>query len=345
MAEQQRQLTLGELAKTLGGELRGPADLVVGRPVPAGVQDPSGITFAASEKYIRQVLESPSGSVIVPLECPPIPVPAIAVSNPRAAFGHVLAMFERRLSAPAGIHPTAVVDPSATVDPSASVGAYCVVEAEAVIAAGAQVLAHSFVGPRTVVGEHTILMPRTTLYQDVEVGKRCIIHSGAVVGADGFGFVFDGEKQAKVPQVGRVLIEDDVEVGANTCIDRATCGDTVVGRGVKLDNLVQIAHNCRVGAHTVMASQVGVSGSVVIGERCVLGGQVGIADHAELGDEVMMAGQSGANGRLEKGQYVGSPAIDARIGFRSIAVFRRLPELQAQVRELARRAAKDENGA
>jgi UDP-3-O-[3-hydroxymyristoyl] glucosamine N-acyltransferase len=236
-----------------------------------------------------------------------------------------------------GVHPRAVVAPDARVDATAAVGPLAVIEAGARMGAGARVGALAYVGPGVQIGEGCALGPRVTLLAGVRLGCRVLVHAGAVLGADGFGFAFDGAQHRKIPQIGGVLVEDDVEIGANTAIDRATFGDTIVRRGTKIDNLVQIGHNVEVGAHSILVAQVGVSGSSKLGRGVVLAGQVGIADHVTIGDGAMVAAQGGVPSDLEAGgRYLGTPARPILEARRIFAAETRLPELLQRVRALER---------
>jgi UDP-3-O-[3-hydroxymyristoyl] glucosamine N-acyltransferase len=331
--------TLRELANLLGGECRGPEALPLARPVAAGDDDPLGVTFAESDKYLALAENSEVGAVIVGPETESRK-PSIVVSSPRLAFGKLLAMSARELPIAAGIHHLASVSSEARVDPSAFVGPYAVIEQGAEIGPGARIYPFCYVGADCLVGERAVLYPGAVLYRDVRVGARSVIHSGAVIGADGFGFVWDGSKRLKVPQVGSVRIGDDVEVGANTCIDRATAGETVIEDGVKLDNIVQIGHNVRVGEHSAIAGMSGISGSTKIGKRVLMGGGVGTRDHVTIGDDVALGGRSNVGGDItEPGEYLGTPAAPAREAVRAMLTIHKLPELVSRIRQLEKRLA------
>jgi UDP-3-O-[3-hydroxymyristoyl] glucosamine N-acyltransferase len=336
MAQNHGPVPLDQIAAALGATIVGAAEGLISRPVPAGVPDPEGITFASSPKHLALALGGPIGAILTPRGTGPQTAVTLEVDDPRASFMGVLMMFDSRPKGVPGIHPTAVVHPTARVSASASLGAYVVVEEEAEVGDEVHIHPHCVVGARTKVGEGSLLFPNVTLYHDVLVGSRCILHSGAVIGADGFGFAFAGGRQIKIPQVGRVVIGDDVEIGANSCVDRATCGDTLIASGVKLDNLVMVGHNTKVGSHTVMASQTGISGSVTIGERCVFGGQAGVGDHAVLEDDVILGGQTGVTGKVASGTYLGSPGIPISTAMRAVATYRRLPEMMETLRRLER---------
>lgn len=327
--------TLGEIAEMVGGDLSGPRDLVVRRPVPAGSDDPEGITFAESDRYLQSVLSSNVGAVIVKRGMSVGEKPSVAVDSPRAAFGLVLARSVRPLSAKMGIHATAIVSPNAKVHERACIGAYVVVEDDAEIGDTCVLYPFSYVGPGCKLGEMCVLYPHAVLYQDVTLGARCHVHSGAVIGADGFGYAWTGKYQSKVPQVGGVVIGDDVEIGANTCIDRATCGETTIGDGTKLDNLVQVGHNSSVGEHSLFAAQSGLSGSVKIGDRVTLAGQSAVSDHVEVTNDVVLGGRSGVFKDIEDpGQYQGFPPLPLASAMRVMALQVRLPELFRRLKQL-----------
>ena len=344
MATTVRSWKLGEIASALTGELVGDPDILIERPVPAGTEDPRGITFAGDKRYLAKALEKPIGAVIVGPETGPLDVPTVVVADPKSAFGRVLALMARPLPIEAGVHPTAVVSPAAFVDSSASIGAYVVVEAGAMVGAGAKVYAQCYVGEGCSVGAGTILYPRVTLYQDVVLGERCILHSGVVVGADGFGFVWDGKTHQKIPQVGGVVIGNDVEIGANTCIDRATSGTTSIGRGSKFDNLIQVAHNVTVGEETVMAAQGGLAGSANVGSRVTMGGRVAVSDHMTVADDVVLGGRSTVFADLKSsGQYSGTPPVPITQAIRAMVLAQRLPELFQRLRALEAKALPDKD--
>lgn len=334
--------TLSSLADVLGGEVHGPEDLVLSRPVSAGDDDPTGVTFAENDKYLKLVEDSKVGAVIIG---PGMTTskPAIRVPVPRLAFFTLLHLSQRKTELAVGIHPTAVVDPTASIDGDARVGPYAVVGKQVKVGPGAVLHAHVTVGDRSTIGAQTTLHSGVNVYHDVIVGDRCIVHSGTVIGADGFGFVWDGKQRIKVPQVGGVRIGDDVEIGSNTCIDRATAGETVIGNGTKLDNLVQVAHNVRIGEHVVIAGQCGISGSVSIGDRTMFGGGAGTSDHVAITSDVNLGGKSGVDRDiLEPGDYFGTPARPAKEALRSFMLLPRLYELWSRVRKIEKRLGADE---
>ncbi len=343
MEAKTRVWTLEQLADTLGGTLRGPKDRQILRPVPAGTDDPHGITFAESEDYLTRVIESNIGVVLVPKDSPEMDVASISVDHPRMAFGRVLAMFQRPLPIEKGIHPTAVVSPDAIIATNASIGAFVVIESGASIGEGSKIYPFTYVGEGCNIGENVVIYPHVVLYQDVQVGDKSVIHSGAIIGADGFGFDWDSKDRkyrVKVPQVGSVEIGDNVEIGALTAIDRATAGVTVIGFGSKLDNLIQIAHNCEIGCHSVVAGQTVLAGSSKIGSRCDVGGQTAISDHVSVGDDILLGGRTGVTHHLtEPGAYWGTPAKPVGIAKRISAALGKLPQMNKTIRELERRLA------
>lgn len=327
--------TLSEIAEIVGGELCGPGDLVVRRPVPAGYNDPEGIAFAETPNYLTAAEQSTVAAVIVPLSQTECKKPHIRCRNPREAFGRILALHWRDLPIETGIHPTAIVHPESKVHPSASIGAYTFIARGCAIGEDVKIHPFCYVGEGCQVDRGARLYPHVVLYQNVHIGERAVIHSGAVIGGDGFGYFWDGQKQRKVPQVGSVRIEEDVEIGALTAVDRATAGETVIRHGTKIDNLVQIAHNVEIGSHTVIAAQTGISGSSTIGSRVTLGGQVGVGDHVIIRDDVRVGGQSGVTKNiLEPGEYWGTPASEFREQARLIAMIRKLPELYGRLKSL-----------
>lgn len=330
--------TLGELAEILGGTVASHPHYIVKRPVPADSNDPEGIAFCESEPYLEKAHASGVGALILPYALRSHLKPAIYVEYPRLAFGKLLAISQRSLPMNTGIHPTAVIHEEAYVSESAQIGAHAIIEAGAWIGDKARVFANSYVGENCRIGNDSVLFPNVVLYQDVTVGERCILHSGVVVGADGFGFMWDGNRQFKVPQVGGVDIEDDVEIGANTTIDRATAGTTRIGAGTKLDNLVQIAHNVEVGRDSVIAGQSGIAGSAKVGARATIGGGSAVRDHVTITDDVMLGGGSGvASDIKEKGAYFGRPAIPAGEGLRAFMMVPKLPDFLSRIRALEKK--------
>jgi UDP-3-O-[3-hydroxymyristoyl] glucosamine N-acyltransferase len=327
--------TLGELAEVLQARLDGDPGRVVTGVAPLESAGPDQISFLTDLRYRGAADASRAGAFLAPRDVRGLPAPTLGCDAPQQALIQLLRLFHPPVPAPAGVDRTAVVAPEARIDPSASVGPLCVVESRAVIGPRARLHALVHVGPGVEIGEDTVVYPHVSLRDGVLVGRRVIIHPGAVLGADGFGFAFDGTAHRKIPQVGGVLIEDDVEIGANTTIDRATFGDTIVRRGTKIDNLVQIGHNVVVGEHSLLVAQVGVSGSSRLGRGVVLAGQVGVADHVTIGDGVIAGGRTGIAVSLPAGEKVlGSPARPIGQAKRIMIAEGRLPELLHRVRAL-----------
>jgi len=331
---------LGELAERLECRLEGDGGLEISAVCGLEEAGPTDLAFVAHQRYLNRLQASKAGAVILAESLPPVDRPALRAPNPILAFARALSLFHPTPVSTPGIHPTAVVAPDARVAPEASVGPLTVLGPGAEVGAGTALDAHVTVGAGVRIGQGCRIYPQVVLRDGVVLGDRVIIHSGAVIGADGFGFARDGHRYVKIPQIGRVVIEDDVEIGANTTIDRATLGETRIGRGTKIDNLVQIAHNVRVGADTVIVAQVGISGSSRIGSRVTLAGQVGVVDHVEIGDDVIVGAQAGVTKDIPSGSVVlGSPAIP-HVGFkRQLAAAARLPEMRKLLHALQERLA------
>lgn len=341
MAEQSKSWTLATIARLVGGEAYGPAELALRRPVPAGSDDPEGITFATNETFLRKAMASNVGAVVAPSETRPESKPLILVPDPRAAFALVLGHMQKQIPLNDGVHPTAIVSAEATVHPDASIGAYVVIEPGAVVESKARIFPFCYIGQDCFVGAGSTLFPHVTLIQDVRLGSGCTLHAGAVLGADGFGFAFDGVTQRKIPQVGGVCLGNDVEVGANTTIDRATCGDTCLDDHVKLDNLIQVGHNVTIGANTVVAALVGFSGSSSVGRRVTIGGQAALSQHVHVADDVKLGGRTGVIGDIDTpGEYVGLPPMPLATAMRAMALQSRLPDLFQRIRALERELEK-----
>jgi len=341
MEKTQRSWTLGELSEILGGSLHGPPDRRVVRPMPAGTADREGITFAESSEYLAKIVAAEIGVVLVPRGSPEYDFPTIQVDRPRASFGRILALCYRPLPIDPGIHPTAVVSQEAIISATAQIGAYAVIERGVSIGEFSRIYPFAYIGEDCEIGAKVTIYPHAVLYQNVKVGDRSIVHGGAIIGADGFGFAWDGKDRnlrIKIPQVGSVEIGSDVEIGALSAIDRATAGSTVVSDGTKIDNLVQIAHNCRIGSHTVIAGQTAVGGSSRIGNRNDIGGQVAINDHVTITDDVILGGRTGVTNDIqEAGVYWGLPAKPILTAKRIIALMAKLPQLHKTIKDLERR--------
>ena len=330
--------TLGEIARLIGAGLEGDPSTPI-RDVSSLERAEEGtLVLVAEASYLSRLAQSPAAAVIAPPHLAIADRPVLRAKNPRLAFAAVLELFHPPPTFPPGIAPSALIAPDATVHPKATISSFVVVESGAVIEAEVVLAPFVYVGPRARIGEGSRVHANVTIQADVRVGRRCLIHPGAVLGADGFGFVFDGESHRKVPQVGTVVIEDDVEIGANVCIDRATVGETLVGRGTKIDNLVQIAHNVVIGERSILVAQAGIAGSSRIGRDVVLGPQSGVMDHMTIGAGSQVAGQSGVIRDVPPGaKLAGSPARPFDEELRVIAALGRLPQLLKAVRVLEKR--------
>jgi UDP-3-O-[3-hydroxymyristoyl] glucosamine N-acyltransferase len=305
---------------------------------------PEHLSFLANPRYARLLPACRAGAVLVSREQEVPPgLGVIRVDNPYLAYAQILTMAVSRPYQASGVHPTAVVDAGARIGREVSIHAQVRVGAGAIV--GDRVVLHPGVCLQAgaQVGDDSILYPNVTVYHDCVLGRRCIVHAGAVIGADGFGFV-PGEVYYKIPQIGIVQIDDDVEIGANTTIDRAALGRTWIQRGVKIDNLVHIAHNCVVGEGSVIVAQVGVSGSTKLGRRVVLGGQVGLVGHITVGDGAQVGAQSGLLGSLEAGATVmGSPAMPLKLYMKTAALCKRLPEFFERLKKLEKNLNLEKN--
>ena len=338
--------TLGEVAAALGARLEGDPGRRVRAVAPLETAGPEEISFVLGPRYAGLAARSRAGAIVAPEGLADLPGPVLRVAAPPAALIALLRLFHPEPPVVPGAHRLAWVDESARVDPGAAVGPFAVVERGARIGRGSRVGALCFVGEGAELGEDVVLYPRVVVRDGVRIGNRVIVHPGAVLGADGFGYTFDGQAHRKIPQVGGVRIEDDVEIGAKTTVDRATLGETVIGRGTKLDNLVQVGHNCQIGEDVILVAQVGISGSCRIGSRAVLAGQVGIADHVEIGEGAIITAQSGATGGVPAGAvWSGTPARPTMEAKRIWAAETRLPDLLRRVRDLEKRLAELEKGA
>jgi UDP-3-O-[3-hydroxymyristoyl] glucosamine N-acyltransferase len=323
----QGEYSLGELAVRFGLQLRGEPGLKVSRVATLSHADSGALSFLANPRYRKQMESTRATAVLVgPENAAGCPVAALIDPNPYLAYARIADLLHPRAAAAAGLHPTAVVSASARVAASASVGALAVIEDDVDIGERAVVGPGCIVQRGASVGADSRLMARVNLYAGVRIGQRCIVHAGAVIGADGFGFAPNAGTWVKVPQVGSVRIGDDVEIGANTTIDRGAIDDTVVEHGVKLDNQIQVGHNVTIGEHTAVAGCVGISGSTTIGRRCMIGGGVGIAGHLTIADDVVVTGCSLVSASIRyAGSYSsGMPTVETRMWRRMVAHLRRL---------------------
>jgi len=334
-------MTLRELAKALGAEL-------VGAQGGEEVLGAAGLDSAAAGHVVyvedaRRLAEAESGealAIIAPSELSSGQKPVLRVANPRLAFARSLALLHPAPRLRPGIHPSAEVGANVQLGEEVSVAPYCVIGDAARIGRGAQLYALVSVGRGVEVGENCVLFPHVTLYDGVRLGARVVVHAGSVIGSPGFGYACDGEEHVPIPHIGTVLVEDDVEIGANVTIDRGTTGATVIGKGTKIDNLVQVAHNVKIGRRCILAGQVGISGSVTLGDGVVLAGQAGVADHVTMGEGSAAAAGADVIRSVPAGTVVlGRPARPLREQLRIDAAAGRLPALLREIRELRRRVS------
>ncbi|MFL6713667.1 MAG: UDP-3-O-(3-hydroxymyristoyl)glucosamine N-acyltransferase [Sulfurifustis sp.] len=329
--------TLAELARRFGGRVRGAGDVDIVAVAPLARAGPGQISFLHDRRHRPQLATTRAAAVILRADdAEAYAGNALIVEQPQLCFARVAAFLHPPPAAKPGIHPSAVVDPAARVAATASIGANAVVEADAVIGEEAQIGPGCYVGRDASIGAHTRLVGHVWIGPRCVIGTNSLLHPGAVIGADGFGFTKDGERWVKIPQLGRVVIGNDVEIGANTTIDCGTFSDTEIADGVKLDNLIQIGHNVRVGEHTIMAACVGIAGSTTIGRRCVFAGQVGVADHVSITDDVTLLGKAMVTNAIDRpGSYAsGIPVERAEDWRRRVARFRHLEEMAQRLKQL-----------
>jgi UDP-3-O-[3-hydroxymyristoyl] glucosamine N-acyltransferase len=334
------RFTAAETAQMLQGQVLGDSATVITGFAPADRAQPGDLTFAENELYFARAAQSAAVAIMVDADYKCEGKTLIRVANARVGFAKALAIFFPEAAFAPGVHPTAVVAASAQVDPTAHVGPYCVVGEHARLGARVVLEGHDFVGAQCSLGEEARLFPGVTLYPRTQLGQRVRLHSGVVIGADGFGYVFDEGIHRKIPQIGWVVIHDDVEIGANATVDRGALGPTIIGRGTKIDNLVQIGHNVIVGEHCLLVAQVGVAGSTRLGNHVTLAGQVGVAGHLKLGHRVTVAAQSGVMNSIPDGEkWMGAPARPSQQMKRQFIAQERLPELLRTAAALERRLA------
>jgi UDP-3-O-[3-hydroxymyristoyl] glucosamine N-acyltransferase len=327
--------TAANIAKELNGQVEGDGSIELTGFAPASAAKAGDLVFAANETFFGKAEQSAASAILIDGPFKSEKKTVIRVANARVAFARVLPMFFPEQTFAAGVHPSALVAATAQIDPTAQVGPYCVIGEKVKIGQRVVLRGGNHVGDGSSIAADSHLFPNVTLYNQTQIGQRVRIHAGAVIGADGFGYVFDAGIHLKVPQVGQVIIHDDVEIGANVTIDRGALGPTVIGKGSKIDNLVQIAHNVTIGENCLIIAQVGIAGSTKIGNYVTLAGQVGIAGHLTIGDQAIVAAQSGVMHDIpEKGKWLGAPAQPDRQAKRQMIALQQLPELIRRVKEL-----------
>ena len=359
---QTRNTTVGEIAQLLDAQWVGEASTPITGVAGLDSAAPGTISFIDSDKLIAEALSSNAAAIIAPESLREaleearrlgrksvenqsarrrandrraLEKPIVFAGNPRLAFAKVLEWMQPAALPEKGVHRTAVIESDAIIGKGVTIREGCYIGHAARIDDGAVLYPHVTVGEGAQIGAGTIIYPSVVIYRQVHIGKHVRIHSGSVIGSDGFGYVFDGERHQKVPQIGTVIIEDDVEIGANVCIDRATMGATRVGEGTKIDNLTQIAHNVQIGKNCVICGQVGLSGSVIIEDNVSMAGQVGLRDHVRIGKGAILGAKAGIMADIGAGEFVmGSPSLPQRDYLRVHAVSRKLPEMAKQLRRL-----------
>lgn len=339
------EFTAAQIAEALEGKVDGNPEVKVHNVSPIEQGTPGTLSFLSNPKYIPFIYKTKASIVIVNEDFKAekdIQATLIKVKDAYQAFATLLTMYEQAKPKPKGIDEMAKISEGATVGENVFIDAFAVIGKNAKIGNNVLIYAQAYIGENVVVGDGSIIFPGVKIYHDCKLGKEVTIHAGAVIGADGFGFApKKGENYQKIPQIGNVILENYVEIGANTCIDRATMGSTVIKEGVKLDNLIQVAHNVEIGEHTVMASQVGISGSTKIGKDGMFGGQVGFAGHITVGDNVKIGAQAGVAGSVKNNEtLLGSPAISYLRERKAMAVYRNLPEIWKKLGELEKKVDK-----
>ena len=329
-----------QIAGFLNGTIEGDPNVKVSNFSKIEEGKPGTLTFLANLKYAHHIYNTEASIVLVNNDFKPeqpIRATLVKVENAYAALAMLLNLVEQSKSKKKGVDSTAFIAASATVSDDCYVGNFAYIGEGVKMGKNCMVYPHAYIGDHVTVGDNCVFYPHATVYENCIIGNNCILHAGSVVGADGFGFAPEGETYKKIPQLGNVIIEDDVEIGANTTIDRAVMDSTIIRRGVKLDNLVQIAHNVEVGENTVMAAQVGIAGSVKVGKHCMFGGQVGLAGHIHVADHVVFGAQCGVISDVkEPATLLGAPAINAKAFMRSSAIFNRLPDMYRQMGQMRR---------
>jgi UDP-3-O-[3-hydroxymyristoyl] glucosamine N-acyltransferase len=328
--------TLAEIARLVGGRVVGDGQLVITGVSGIKEASPGDLTFLANPKYTSLASATKASAIIVANDVCIEGKPVIQTDNPSMAFARFIGLIKEQLMpAVKGIHASAVIDPSAVIGDGVGLGPHVVIEAGARVGRNSIICAGVFVGQKAVIGENVLVYPNVTIREAVEIGDRVIIHSGTVVGSDGFGYLLVGDRHEKIPQMGIVVVEDDVEIGACVTIDRARFDRTVIGRGTKIDNLVQIAHNVRVGQNCLIIALAGIAGSATIGNNAIVAGQVGVAGHVTVGERAVIAAQSGITKDVDAGAMMfGTPADEYSRASRVMAHVKRLPRYADELREL-----------
>ena len=335
------EFTAKQIADMIGGRVEGNEQAAVNTFAKIEEGKPGAISFLSNPKYTHYLYDTQSSVVLINEDVElekPVAATLIRVKNAYESVARLLQLYESMKPRKTGIEPNAYISEKATIGKDVYIGAFACIGDGAVIGDGTQVYPHTVIGDGVTIGEKCTIFPNVTIYQGCKLGNNVTIHAGCVIGADGFGFAPNTEGYDKIPQIGIVVIEDNVEIGANTCIDRSTMGQTVIRKGVKLDNLIQIAHNCEVGENTVMSAQVGLAGSTKIGAWCMIGGQAGFSGHIQVADKTFVGAQAGVIGNTKGDgeQLIGAPAVNPKMYFKARALDAKLPEMYRQIAQLQR---------
>lgn len=332
------EFTAKQIAGLIGGRIEGDENAVIHTFAKIEEGAEGAISFLSNPKYTHYLYETKSTIVLINEDVEleqAVSATLIRVPNAYEAVAKLLQFYESFNSKKTGIDSLAFVSPKATIGKDVYIGAFAYIGDGTVIGDGTQIYPHTIIGDNVKIGANGLFYPNVTIYQGCQLGNNVTIHSGSVIGADGFGFAPGAEGYDKIPQIGIVIIEDNVEIGANTCVDRSTMGATLVKKGVKLDNLIQVAHNCEVGENTVMSAQAGLAGSTKIGDWCMIGGQAGFSGHIKIADRTFIGAQSGVISNTKSGeQLIGTPAIDPKVFFKAMAVMKRLPDMYKEIGQL-----------
>ena len=335
------EFTAKQIAELIQGRVEGDENAVVSTFAKIEEGVPGAISFLSNPKYTHYIYETKSSAVLINEDVElekPVSTTLIRVKNAYECVAKLLQFYESMKPAKKGIDPLASISPKAQIGEDVYIGAFAVIGDGAVIGKGTQIYPHTVIGDGVTIGEKCLFYPNVTIYQGCKIGNNVTIHAGSVVGADGFGFAPNTEGYDKIPQIGIVVIEDDVEIGANTCIDRSTMGQTIIHKGVKLDNLIQVAHNCEIGENTVMSAQAGMAGSTKIGAWCMVGGQAGFSGHIQVADKTFIGAQCGVikNTQGNGESLIGSPAMEPKMFFKAKAIYSKLPDMYRQIAQLQR---------
>ena len=333
------EFTAKQIAELIQGRVEGDENATISTFAKIEEGTPGAISFLSNPKYTHFIYETKSSVVLINEDVElekPVSATLIRVENAYESVAKLLQFYESMKPAKKGIDPLAFISPKAKVGEDVYVGAFACIGDGAVIGNGTQIYPHTVIGDGVTIGEKCLLYPNVTIYQGCKLGNNVTIHAGSVIGADGFGFAPNPDGYDKIPQIGIVVIEDNVEIGANTCVDRSTMGETIIHKGVKLDNLIQVAHNCEIGENTVMSAQAGMAGSTKIGAWCMAGGQAGFAGHIHVADKTFIGAQCGviSNTKGNGQQLIGSPAMDTKVFFKAKALYSKLPEMYRQITAL-----------